>query len=295
MMNMIFIIALVEGICALPFNLIVLITTLKSRVLRQPVAHILVANISVGGLLISFYMIIITSTRQSMSAENYYSMYLPYYCRIVGVLFLIGQVTSPLMSFVMTLERHLAVVYCMRPHIRITRRMSYVAMVIVWSLSLSLAVSFMTSPQFSVETDTMCLPYINIDNQEVLTYVGCGGVVLYVISMALYGHMYLDFQKTNQKTVQLQRENSLARRIALIMFTNVLFFILPLAVIAAVNIFQEHISNETLHIFWKTFGLSFLGINPCINPVLFSFRNEKLRNEFWKFCRLLRGSVAHQP
>ncbi|XP_031574738.1 neuromedin-U receptor 2-like isoform X1 [Actinia tenebrosa] len=254
-------------------NIIVITTTSRSRVLRQSVAHVLVANISVGDLLISFYMIIIISTRQSMTAENYFSMYLPYYCRIVGLFFLIGQFSSPGMSFIMTIERYLAVVYCMRPHIRITRRMSFVIIAIIWSISVSLAVSFMTSPQFSTQTDSMCVTSRNMRSQQVLYYIGGIGVLLYVISIALYGHMYVDFQKTNQKTVQLQRENRLARRIALIMFTNVLFFILPLAVIAAVNGFQDHISNATLHIFWNTFGITFLGINPYIASILFYFRS----------------------
>ncbi|XP_031550399.1 proteinase-activated receptor 1-like [Actinia tenebrosa] len=199
------IITLVEGVCAMVFNVIVIITTLRSRVLRESVAHFLVANIAVGDLLISFYMIIITSTRQSMSAENYYSMYLPYYCRIVGLFFLTGQLSSSGMSFLTTLERYLAVVYCMRPHIRITMRMSYVAMAIVWSLSLSLTVGFMTSPQFSVETDSMCLPIVNSNNEQVLYYVGGIGVFLYMIAMALYGHINEKFRDELKRSCFLCR------------------------------------------------------------------------------------------
>jgi hypothetical protein len=99
---------------------------LRSRVLRESVAHVLVANIAVGDLLISFYMIIITTTRQSMSSDEFAHLYQPYFCRIVGLRFLIGQFSSPIISFIMTLERYLAVVYCMKPHIRITMRMCYV-------------------------------------------------------------------------------------------------------------------------------------------------------------------------
>ena len=288
------IIPLTEGICAMVFNLIVIMTTLRSRVLRESVAHVLVANIAVGDLLISLYMIIITSTRQSMSAENYDSMHLPLYCRMLGLIFLIGQFSSPFMSLIMTLERYLAVVYCMRPHIRITRRMTYVAMVIVWGLSLASAVSFMTSPQLSTKPDTMCIPLTNINRELVLHYVGGIGCSLYIIAIALYIHMYVDFKKTNQKTVQLQRENRLARSIAVIIFTNILFFIFPLALIAVIfNI--KVLSHVHEFIFGKTFGIACLGINSCFNPIFFSFKNEKFRNELKRHCFLCSNTVVPQP
>jgi hypothetical protein len=120
--------------------------------------------------LISFYMIIITTTRQSMSSDEFIDLHQPYFCITVGLFFLIGQFSSPIMSFIMTLERYLAVVYCMEPHIRITMRMCYVAIVTVWGLSVSLAVSFMTSPQFSNRTDSMCLPLQNSDHIQVFRY-----------------------------------------------------------------------------------------------------------------------------
>jgi hypothetical protein len=172
--------------------------------------------------------------------------------------------------------------------------MCYVAMVTVWSFSVSLAVSFMTSPQFSRKTDRMCIPLKNVNQTRVIQYVGGIGVVLYILAITLYGHMYLDFKKTNQKTVQLQRENRLARRIALIMFTNVFFFIFPLIAIAIFNSLRKYISNVNETIFWRTFGISCLGLNSCFNPVLFSFRNEKYRNEFRKYCLLCQNAVAVQ-
>ncbi|XP_031559861.1 D(1C) dopamine receptor-like [Actinia tenebrosa] len=230
---------LVEGIFALVLNLFVIMTTLRSRVLRESVPHVLVANIAVGDLFISIYMIIIAWTRQIMDATQYSAF--TQYCKVVGLFFLVGQISSPLMSFIMTLERYLAVVYCMRPHIRITKGMCCIAMVIVWGLSISLAVSFMISPKFSNKTDSMCIPLQNTNNIDVLKYVGGIGVVLYILAMSLYAYLDLDFRKTNQKTVQLQRENRVARRIALIMFTNVLFFILPLVLIVIVTSLRDNI------------------------------------------------------
>jgi hypothetical protein len=165
-------------------------------------------------------------------------------------------------------------------------RMCYVAMVTVWGLSVSLAVSFMTSLQFSMKRDDMCFPLQNSDHIEVIQHVGGIGVILYILAIALYGHIYLDFKKTNQKTVQLQRENRLARSIALIMFTNVFFFIFPMVAIVIINSLADYISFAKRFIFRKTFIITCLGINTCFNPILFSFRNEKFRNEFKRYCFL---------
>jgi hypothetical protein len=173
-------------------------------------------------------------------------------------------------------------------------------MVIVWSLSVSIAVCFMTSPQFSRATDAMCVPLGTNDGVSVIHYVGGLGVLSYILSIALYGHMYLDVKKTNQKTVQLQRENRLARRIAVIVFTNVLFFkfyffILPAIVIAIVNSLEAYISLGNRFIFWKTFAITCLAINSCLNPILFSFRNEKFRNEFRRQCPCKNSVADLQP
>jgi hypothetical protein len=296
--NKIQILTLCVGLLTMVFNLIVVITTLRSRVLRESVAHVLVGNIAVADLLVSFYLIIITTTRQSTSSADEFSYFhLPNYCRVVGICFLLGQISSSFMSFVMTLERYLAVVYCMKPHIRITMRMCYVAMVMVWSVSVSLAVSFMTSPQFSISTDRMCVPLNNIDGTQVLIYIGGLGVVSYLISMALYGHIYINVKRTNEKSVQLQRESHLARRIAMVTLTNVFFFMLPFSAILIVDMEQlrPYITDNSRYIFWQVCGATCLGFNSCLNPMLFSFRNEKFRNGFRKRCFLYRNAISTEP
>jgi amino acid transporter len=172
--------------------------------------------------------------------------------------------------------------------------MCYVAMVIVWTLTISLAVSFMTSQTFSKEQDSMCVPKMTSEGQPVFNYVTIAVITLYVISMALYGHIYYDVNKTSQRTVQLQRENRLARRISLIMFSNIIFIIIPFVSDMTLE-YSSFISEKDKFIFWKTGLVTCLGINACLNPILFSFRNETFRNEFRRRCFLCSTSVAAVP
>jgi len=128
--NKIHILTLIIGIFAMMFNLVIIITTLRSKVLQESVAHVLVANMATGDVLYTLYTIIITTTRQSMTREDFYSFYLPYYCRIVGIFFLIGQFISPFVTSMMTLEIYLVIVYCMKPHVRLTMKHCCVALCI---------------------------------------------------------------------------------------------------------------------------------------------------------------------
>jgi hypothetical protein len=168
-------------------------------------------------------------------------------------------------------------------------------MTTVWSLSVLGSVCFMTVPQFSVETGSMCIPLENNNKKPVVQYPTGIGVGLYSLAIVLYGHMYVDVKKTTQKTVQLQRENRLARRMALIVFTNVFFFILPFGAVTIVVVLKNSISQANQYIFYKTFGITCLGINSCLNPILFSFRNEKFRNEVRRLGLLCKNSIASQP
>ncbi|XP_031563306.1 uncharacterized protein LOC116298871 [Actinia tenebrosa] len=293
--NSVHILTLVIGILAMFLNLAVTGTTLRSRVLRESVAHVLVANIAVGDLLAAFYMVVIIITRQSMpSAVYHYASLLPYYCRTIGLCFLVGQFSSIMMSFVMTLERYLAVVYCMRPHIRITMPTCRVAVVIVWCLSVSAAVSFMFSPKFSARVDDICIPGENSDDLNIVALVSLIGILLYASSIALYCHIYIDVKKTSERTELLERECRLARRIAMVVFTNIILFILPLIATSIVSVspLNKRIPQNNKEIFYKTFAVTCLGINCCFNPILFSFRNEKFRFEFSKLYFQRPNSVA---
>lgn len=280
---------LIEGLCGVFLNLLVLLTTLKSRILKESVPHILVANMALGDLLMSMYIVILTLTRLAMGNEQYVAFYNFVFCKIIGCVFLIGQISSPTISFIMTVERYLAVVYCMKPHVRLTMRTAFCALAAAWFMSISLSVSFMTSASFSEGTETTCIPLPNKEGVHRLMHVGLAGILLYVISMGLYAHLYFDFRRTNRKTVQLRRENHVAQKIGLIILTNLMFFVIPLILIAIVESLNDDIPYVHRYIFGKTFGFIFLSFNACLNPVLFSLRNEAFRSELKKTHEVFTG------
>jgi len=131
----------------------------------------------------------------------------------------------------------------------------------------------MTSDRFSMEPDTMCVPLPNIDGKDTLLYPGIFIGILYFVCICLYCHIYINVKRTTERTEQFQRDSRVARRIALTMFTNVLFCILPLVVVVVV-IFSTFLSGKDKAIFMRTCTVTCLCMNALLNPFLFSFRNE---------------------
>lgn len=178
--NYVYIGTVMLGIVTFVFNLVIIAVTLRSSTLLESSAHVLVANLALGDLLISLYIIILTSTRQSLSFFDYINHVQETFCSVVGALFLIGQSTVPLMTFMVTLERYLVIVHCMNTDVRVTLKHVYVTMAIAWSVAIVLAICFMVSPDFAKSTDSICIPYH--DNQ-VLIYLAFFLGILYFISI----------------------------------------------------------------------------------------------------------------
>lgn len=69
--NTVYIFTTSLGILIFLFNMIVISTVVRSKTLRGSVAHVLIANVATGDLLISIYVITLTLTRQSVTYNQY--------------------------------------------------------------------------------------------------------------------------------------------------------------------------------------------------------------------------------
>ena len=280
--NLIYIFTSIIAVLALILNFLVIATTLRSENLLGSVAHVLVANIACGDLLIALYTIVLTITRQSITFDTFF-MIQEKFCKVAGVFNLVGLFISPFMTFMVTLERYFVIVYCMQPNIRITLKHAYIVIVVAWTFSISLAICLLNLRTLSHAEDDVCIPIGNNDGNAV-TYVGIFLLFLYFISIALYCHIYFNVKKTTEKTEQQRSDNSIAKKIVQINITNVLFWITPIIAIYFTTLSQ--IAFDQKRIIWDCFGMTCLVINSSINPVLFSFRNDMFRSQLPKRFRI---------
>ncbi|EDO31869.1 predicted protein [Nematostella vectensis] len=186
-----------------------------------------------------------------------------------------------LIDSIMTIERYLAVVFCLQPDIRLFTPIAHGFIAVIFFLSFVFAILPFTVLKGIYVPDSHCTP-VSEPTSEVIEYMMIPGglaFILYFLTFPLYVHMYLYVTKSSQ-AMGIQREGKVARRIALIVFSNMAFFFLPIVLLLLVNLSDlgELMTDVEKDIFWKTFSYICFAVNACLNPVLFAFRNEKFRN-----------------
>jgi hypothetical protein len=120
------------------------------------------------------------------------------------------------------------------------------------------------------------------------------GGTFFLLSYALYTHTFYAVRKSSLD-VGLQRERKLAKRIMLVISSNLFFFLVPVLILRLfVN--YETVSNRVhLFVVWNTVGFFCLGINSCLNPLLYAFCNSKFVTELKKLLRYKQNVVQANP
>ena len=114
-------------------------------------------------------------------------------------------------------------------------------------------------------------------------------VGLYLAVVAMYIHIYIAARKS-AKSAGMQRETSLAKRISVIVFSNMIFYAVPnlcvvLFTAADIRLVSDRAVNFVLRIWLPPVCMI---ANACLNPCLFAFRNEA----FLKSLQQLQSTVT---
>jgi hypothetical protein len=278
------------GLFAMITNSIVITTVSLSKVLRKNIPMILLANMAIGDFLQGLYLVIVTITRNFMSSFQYFEMRVPYFCSSLVVLFYAAQSFTVLVCFLVTVERYLCIVYSMQPEIRITQSISKILLALVWLLVLvAVSLPFAINMKISYYKNHACVVVLtdvrstgsssgNIRYGECLAYCG---FAFYLMTYVLYAHIFCTVRKSSFN-IGLKREGKMAKRIMLVITTNLFFFLIPLIVGYIDKYWIKFIERNTVtsFVYWYTFSYFCFGVNSCLNPILYPFRNEKFQTEF---------------
>lgn len=308
------------GSLALVLNLIIVITMATSRPLRKTSSFLAVGNIALCDTLTGVYSILIarfTVYEFIVNEDKYPGMdvFVNTYCTCMGVLFTTAQINAVLSSFLLTLERYLAIVHCMNPAIRLRRKGSLVCLLSFWIV----AVAYSVLPVFRVAglryhgEFTCMLPFLNGDEETDTSIFGLTVavllVVLYIVSLVLYIPIFRFVKKAGQNA-GVQRKAAIAKKMAIMVVTNLLFFILPMVftllfVSSVLKKLAEVFKVNTLakaqvyFIIFSWVPVVLLTINSCLNPFLCAFRHPKFQEEFRVLidkCRdALRRKTNEEP
>lgn len=289
----------VFGVIAVALNLVVVFISFGSSSLRKSTSFILIGNIGFCDIMIGVYSILIgrfTVYEFIVNEIEYPDMdvFVNAYCTIMGVIFTTSQLTSVTTSFLATIERYLAIVHCMNPEARLRKPVALWCLAGIWCVAIGyslLTVFQVGGLRYHGEFSCM-MPFLNGPEIRDISIVGLAAssllVVLYLISFALYFHIFIHVKKS-EVSAGVKRKASLAKNISLMVFTNFFFFVIPMA---CTLLFVYHYYElgqafkvdtlKKLQIYFIMLSwlpVVFLSFNSCLNPFLCAFRHPKFQGE----------------
>ena len=180
----------------------------------------------------------------------------------------------------MTLERYLVIVHCMRPNRRITFRM---ACFLSFFTCIFGALSCFVIQHFDktiIRDNYMCVLVQNFGTakrvlaSQILMLLF---VAIYLAVVGMYIHIYI-FVRRSAQSAGIKRETTLAKRICIVVFSNMFFYAVPNLIIVVVTagdiqLVSDRTDNLILRIWLPPMCMV---TNACLNPFLFAFRKEEL-------------------
>lgn len=151
------------------------------------------------------------------------------------------------------------------------------------------------------------MPFVNGPDQQDTSEAGLAVaallVLFYVISIALYFHIFLHVRKAGM-SAGVKRKATLAKNISIMVFTNFIFFISPMVCTLLFVYRSEQLSKafsintlrslKTYFIMLSWAPVVFISFNSCLNPCLCAFRHPKFRKEIKVYVEKLQCSFLRR-
>lgn len=294
-----FLIEYILGPLTIVMNLIIITTILTSKLLRKSPSFVLIGHLGIIDLLVGIYSIWVAHINIS-NIDGILEEIMLHGKQLqpsTGPIFIAGQLISVSISLFLTLERYLAIIYCMTPSKLLSIKDTHILMLLAWGV----AVTFAALPIFGVgglhyNIERACTPlsyhhdFKSSGSSLILLASLITILVLYVVTLPLYVHIFI-FVKKSSNHMGVKRELRLARKIALLVFTNFVFFAFPILLILMFSIFAKFHSDPfdfdgdafKSTMFKITIGqwlpVTCLSINSMLDPFLYAFRHTQFKRE----------------
>ena len=276
---------LLFGILGCCLNLVVFLNILFSKNLRKNVSLVLISNLALGDTLNCIYAVAIASFMIGLPYEDFVELS-DSTCSKVGFLWVLGQCTTCITSLALTVERYLCIVFSMKPDIRVSPRLASLTIAFNWLFAaLMMSVAFFFN---MYAKNYVCIPINYNDKLPNVTRftlaLGATGITLYLATIPLYVHIYMVVKRSSQQ-MGVQRESTLAKRIAVLVMSNLVFFFIPVLSLGAGVMLINSIDKTSIYsttVIVKLIPLYCLSINSCLNPLVHAFRNDRFKTALKK-------------
>ena len=134
----------------------------------------------------------------------------------------------------------------------------------------------------SYSTNTFCLPIQPSRKVTSVFVYSVGitllGVVLHILTIPLYIRIFLYVRNTGSQ-VGIKRDGVLARRIAVLVFSNMVFFFFPTinGLIWMLTSAFNNLSVTTREVLVGSLPVVLYTVNSFVNPLLYAYRNDRFK------------------
>ena len=302
------------ALASLVLNFVVIAVVTSSKPLRKSPTMILIANVAICDFSLSIWCILTAKFNAYFDSDEAVLIYtytrLPpdhqpflLMCPYMAFIFGVTQFTLVMTSLFLTLERYLAVVYCMRPEIRMTKLIAIIGVGTSWSVTLAFNTYsvFFVSGSDSHKGMKIVRLVCSATGQQVhiggwfdfnvplSVLFGAFYILVFLCTIPLYIHIFIVVKRSSTQ-MGIKREGRLARKLVFVILTNFLFTTIPLII---VPFFSSLVLVESFLAKFKTYGsfksfiicvgllpVLFLCINSFLNPLLFAFRHHSFKRHF---------------
>ena len=276
---------IVLGALVILLNLLVIMGTLFSKLLRSKVSFLLIAHLAFCDLLLGVYAITV-STGHAINHDPSFRTWRVSHCPYYRTVFLLGQTMGVFTSLLLTVERHLAIVHFSRPSLQITRRVAAAVLSLCWLVTGVMCFCIDYFDNAIIRDNFMCILIQSFETAKRLLYTQVLFVLLtllYLIVFALYVHLCVVVRRSSAAS-GVKGETGLAKRVGLIVFTNSVFFVIPNIMIVAfsagmLNVSTKPVADAMVRIWLPPMCMVF---NALLNPVLFALWNSHFTRELKK-------------
>lgn len=218
----------VLGMGAILSNFVVFTTVIRAKNLRTCSPFLLVSEMAFCDFLVGIYSIGMAFGHGYTFHE--FKAWQEIYCPFFRNLFIVAEIVGSLTSLLMTIERYMAIVFCMRPSVRLGRTAIGTSLVLFWIAGATAAALVqILDTRNNQKPGQMCLIYRNqnltstVFVSELLLLVL---VFIYFVVVVLYVHIFIVVRKS-ARNLGVLRESRLAKRISVIVLTSFVFFAAP--------------------------------------------------------------------